>query len=144
MLDAQTVDDPQAVLEGSLTVAVVGLSTNPDKAAHAVPAFLQQVGFRVIPVHPTADEILGVKAYRSLPDIPEPVDVVQVFRPAEEAPALARQAVAIHSGALWLQIGLRSKEARQITIDGGLSYVENRCMGKETALRGIRKRPPVT
>jgi uncharacterized protein len=144
MLDTQTVDDPQAVLEGSLTVAVVGLSTNPDKAAHAVPAFLQQVGFRVIPVHPTANKILGVTAYRSLADIPEPVDVVQVFRPVEEAPELARQAVAIHSGALWLQIGLSSKEARRIAIDGGLSYVENRCMGKETALRGIRKRPPVT
>ncbi len=81
-------DHIRTILEKAATIAVVGLSTNDTKAAHAVPAFLQAVGF---PVHPSAVEILGERPYRSVIDIDEPVDVVNVFRPAEEAPELARQ-----------------------------------------------------
>jgi hypothetical protein len=132
-------DNPRKVLEDFDTVAVVGLSTNHDKAAYAVPAFLQQAGFRVIPVHPTASEILGEKAYPSLADIPEPVDIVDVFRPAAEAPAIARAAVGIGAKAVWLQLGITSDEARRIAEEAGLRFVQNRCMGKETALHGIRK-----
>lgn len=86
-------DHTKTILEQATTIAVVGLSTNETKAAHAVPAFLQAAGFRVIPVHPSAVEILGERAYRSVTDIGEPVDVVNVFRPAAEAPELARQVV---------------------------------------------------
>lgn len=132
-------DHTRAILEMATTIAVVGLSTNETKAAHAVPAFLQAAGFRVIPVHPRAVEILGERAYRSVTDIGEPVDVVNVFRPAAEAPELARQAVAIGAKVLWLQQGIRSAEARRIAEDGGLQYVEGRCMGKLAAYYGITK-----
>ena len=137
-------DNPRKVLEDFDTVAVVGLSANPDKAAHAVPAFLQQAGFRIIPVHPGAGEVLGEKAYPSLADKPEPVDIVEVFRPASEAAAIARAAVDIGAKALWLQLGITSEEARQIAEEGGLRFVQNRCVGKETDLHGIRKGTPRT
>lgn len=131
--------DPREVLERSDVVAVVGFSTNPRKAAHRIPAQLMDAGFRVIPVHPTADEILGQRVYRSLRDIPEPVDLVDVFRPAEEAPGIARDAVDMGARALWLQQGIVSPEARAIARAAGLDYVEDRCTGADTRWWGITK-----
>jgi uncharacterized protein len=119
------------------TIAVVGLSTHPEKAAQSVPAAMQAAGFTVLPVHPTAERILGQVAYRSLADIPLPVDLVNVFRPADEAPEIARQAVRIGARALWLQLNLRSDEARRIATDGGLDYVEDRCIAVEYSLRNV-------
>jgi predicted CoA-binding protein len=131
--------DPRAVLEGARTVAVVGCSTDPGKAAHRIPAQLQAAGYRVIPVHPQADEILGERAYRTLGEIPEAVDLVDVFRPPAEAPEVARQAVAIGAEALWLQLGIRSPEARSIAAEAGLVYVEDRCTGADVRWFGITK-----
>jgi predicted CoA-binding protein len=105
------IDHTRTIWEKAATIAVVGLSTNDTKAAHAGPAFSQAVGFRVIPVHPSAVEILGERAYRSVTDIDEPVDVVTVFRSAAEAPELVRQAVAI--GATVLCYGI--SRARQVS-----------------------------
>jgi predicted CoA-binding protein len=130
-------DTAQRILADYGTVAVVGLSSNPDKTAHAVPAFLQSAGWRVIPVHPSATKLLGEPAYASLSDVPDQVEVVEVFRPADEAPGIAEQAVAVGAKALWLQQGLVSAEARRIAEDAGLLYVEDRCMGKLAALWGI-------
>ncbi len=132
--------DVRDVLERAATVAVVGCSTDPTKAAHRIPAELQAAGYTVVPVHPSAEEILGVPAYRSLTDIEQHVDLVDVFRPQEEAPGIARQAVEIGAGALWLQLGIRSEEARAIAEEGGLDYVEDRCAGAERRRLGIRKR----
>lgn len=133
-------DDPAEILERSRTIAVVGMSTDPAKAAYSVPAELQAAGFRIVPVNPNAAEILGETAYASLADVPDPIDVVEVFRPAEEAPDVARQAVEIGAKAVWLQEGIRSAEARRIANEAGLDYVEDRCMGVERFLRGIVKR----
>ncbi|CAN5224434.1 CoA-binding protein [soil metagenome] len=133
-------DDPAEILERSRTIAVVGMSTDPAKAAYSVPAELQAAGFRIVPVNPNAAEILGETAYASLADVPDPIDVVEVFRPAEEAPDVARQAVEIGAKAVWLQEGIRSAEARRIAKEAGLDYVEDRCMGVERSLRGIVKR----
>ncbi|HZA19895.1 MAG TPA: CoA-binding protein [Actinomycetota bacterium] len=132
---------PRQIVEQSRTIAVVGLSTDPSKAAHAVPASLQAAGYKLIPVNPNADTVLGEKAYRSLSEITEPVDVVQVFRPAEEAPDIARAAVKIGAKALWLQLGIGSDEARGIAEAGGLDFVENRCMGVERARHDITPPP---
>lgn len=126
-------------LAAANTIAVVGLSRDPNKAAHSVPATLQAHGFRIIPVHPSADELLGEKVYRSLADIPEPVDLVDVFRPAPEAPGIARQAVAIGAKTLWLQQGIVSAEARRIATEGGLDYVEDRCTAVVRALAQLDK-----
>ncbi|UJW34737.1 CoA-binding protein [Saccharothrix sp. AJ9571] len=121
------------------TIAVVGLSTDPMKAAHSVPAAMQAAGFRVIGVHPSADRLLGEPAYRSLSDIPEPIDIVNVFRPAAEAPGIARQAVAIGAKAVWLQQDIFSPEARRIAEEGGLDYVEDQCIAVVRALSGAHK-----
>lgn len=131
--------DPREILEATKTIAVVGMSTNENKSAFAVPAGLQSSGFRVIPVNPSADEILDEKAYATLEDVPDPVDVVEVFRPADEAPEIARSAVAIGAKALWLQKGIVSDEARAIAEEGGLAYVEDLCMGVQRARYGITK-----
>ena len=128
------------ILERSTTVAVVGISRDEDKPAGHIPAQLQARGFRILPVNPKIDEILGEKAYPSLREIGEPVDVVEIFRPAEEAPDIVREAAAIGAKAVWLQLGLRSDEARRVAEEAGMGYVEDRCMGAESHRYDIRKR----
>jgi hypothetical protein len=129
----------ERILRELRSIAVVGLSRDPSKPAHAIPARLQGAGFRIIPVNAQVDSLLGEKAYPSLRDIPEPVEVVLVFRPSAEAPAIARDAVAIGAKALWLQTGLASDEARATAEAAGLLYVEDRCIGVERAVHGITK-----
>jgi uncharacterized protein len=129
--------DARTILAESKTLAVVGLSENPYKTAHAIPADLQSAGYRVIPVHPRAEEILGEQAYPTLADVPEPIDLVVVFRPPAEAPDVARQAVRAGAKAVWLQLGIRSDEARTIAEAGGLDYVEDRCTGVDVRRWGI-------
>jgi uncharacterized protein len=127
------------ILERTSTIAVVGLSTSPFKAAHRIPAEMKAMGYRVIGVHPSADELLGERAYRSLADIPERIDLVNVFRPAEEAPDIALAAVEIGAGGLWLQLGISSSVAARIAADAGMPYVEDRCIAVEAHMHGIRK-----
>ncbi len=119
----------RALLESSTTIAVVGASTHERKAANRIPRWLLKAGFTVIPVNPSADEILGQKAYPSLADIPVPVDIVDVFRPSDEAAGVAEQAAAIGAKTLWLQLGIRSPEAREIAKAAGMNYVEDNCLG---------------
>jgi predicted CoA-binding protein len=128
------------ILTTARVIAVVGCSRYEHKPAHSVPAEMQAVGYTIVPVHPSAETLLGVPAYHSLADIPFPVDLVNVFRPSPEAPGIARQAVAIRASGLWLQLGLRSEPAATIARDAGLEYVENRCIAVERAIRGITPR----
>jgi predicted CoA-binding protein len=128
------------ILERSTTIAVVGASRDPRKAGGSVPAGLQRRGFRVIPINPYADTLFGERAYRSLLDVPEPIDVVDVFRPAADAPEIARQAVAVHAKALWLQLDIRSDQARKIAEQAGLDYVEDECTAVVSALHRITKK----
>ena len=121
------------------TIAVVGLSADPTKAAHSVPAAMQAYGWDVIPVNPNAERVLGRKSYPRLADVPVAVEVVNVFRPSAEAPDIARQAVAIGAKAIWLQLGIVSAEARQIATDAGLLYVEDRCIAVERARHAVRR-----
>jgi predicted CoA-binding protein len=132
--------EPREILEYARTVAVVGASRDPNKAGGSVPTALKDHGFKLFPINPTADVLFGERVYRSLEEVPERVDVVQVFRPAPEAPEIARQAVAIGARALWLQLGIKSDEARRIAESAGLDYVEDRCMGVERARYQIDKR----
>ena len=104
-----------------------------------MPAGLQRRGFRVIPINPYADELFGEKVYRTLADVPEPIDLVDVFRPSRDAAEIARQAVAVGAKALWLQLDIRSDEARLIALDGGLDYVEDECTAVVGALYQITK-----
>ena len=133
-------DALKALLDSSRTVAIVGLSTDPEKTSSKIAEILIDAGYDVIPVHPKATEILGRTAYASLADIPVPVDIVDVFRPAEEAAGIARDAVAIGAKTVWLQLGIASAEARDITESAGISYVEDRCIGETTRRLGNRAR----
>ena len=121
------------------TIAVVGASRDPNKAGGSVPAGLQRRGFRIIPINPYADELFGERVYRSLLDVPGKIDLVDVFRPASDAPEIARQAVAVGARALWLQLDIRSTEARRIAEDAGLDYVEDECTAVVSSLHQIRK-----
>jgi len=125
-------DETDAVVEQILTrydtITVVGASNSTEKPAHYVPQHMQEHGWRIIPVNPSADTILGEPVYRTLADIPESVGLVDVFRPSEQTPDIARQAVAAGATALWLQLHIASDEARRIATDAGLLYVENRCL----------------
>lgn len=122
-------DQLRTILEGATTIAVVGASTDPDKAANHVPALLIEAGYNVVPVHPKATEILGRRAYPTLAEIPGPVDIVDVFRPADEAPGVVEQAVAAGAPVVWVQLGIVSPEARRIAEDAGLTYLEDVCIG---------------
>jgi predicted CoA-binding protein len=119
------------------TITVVGASQHPAKAAHYVPEHMQQHGWRIVPVNPRGGTVLGETAYRSLADVPEQVGLVDVFRPSEKTPDVARQAVEVGATALWLQLGIASAEARAIAEDAGLLYVENRCLIIEQRRLGL-------
>ena len=127
------------VLETARTIAVVGASRDPFKAGGSVPAGLQARGFRIIPINPYADMLFGERVYRSLLDVPDRVDLVDVFRPAADAPAIARAAAAIGARALWLQLDIRSAEARRIAEAAGMDYVEDECTAVVASLHRIRK-----
>lgn len=111
------------------TIAVVGASADESKPSHRIPRYLQSAGYRIVPVTGAGGPILGVEPVRSLRDIPGRVDAVDVFRPAAEAPAIARDAVAVGARVLWLQLGIVSEEARRIGEAGGPTVVMNACMG---------------
>ncbi len=121
----------------SRAIAVVGASADASKAAHQVPRYLQRQGYRIVPVNPRGGELFGEPVFRSLAEVDVPVDVVEVFRPAQEAPEIARQAIAIGAKALWLQLGIVSEEARQVAEAAGLTVVMNRCMGATHGLLGL-------
>ena len=131
--------DTKQLLEASRTIAVVGASRDPSKAGGHIPQDLKDRGFRIIPINPDADELFGEKVYASLSEVPEDIDVVEVFRPSEEAADIAREAVEAGAIALWLQAGIESQEARKIAEDAGLAFVENVCMGVEARVHDIRK-----
>ena len=118
---------------------MVGISRNPYKDAARIPAQMQMAGYRIVPVNPIAETLLGEKVYRTLADIPSPVDLVNVFRPSDQAPGIVRQAIAVGVAGVWLQLGISSPEARRLAEEAGLDYVENRCIAVEMARHGLIK-----
>jgi predicted CoA-binding protein len=132
---------PEQILADAAVIAVVGASRDPHKAAHSIPLQMQRHGWRIIPVNPHANELFGEKVYRSLADIPHPVDLVNVFRPAQDAVEVVREAVAIGAPAVWLQLDITSPDARRIAEDAGIDYVEDRCIAVVRALARLSRRP---
>lgn len=131
---------PKQILEDSSTIAVVGASRHEEKAAYAIPLQLRLYGWRVIPVNPYARAIWGEPCYPRLADIPEPVDLVNVFRPSDQAADVVRQAVEIGARAVWLQQGITSAAGRRIATEAGLDYVENLCIAVIRAVERVTKR----
>jgi predicted CoA-binding protein len=121
--------DLKQLLTDARTIAMVGASSNPDRASYGIMQKLQKAGYRVIPVNPRETEILGERSFASLAEIPEPVDIVDVFRRAEDTPAIADEAVAIKAKALWLQTGIANDDAAARAAAGGLTVVMDACIG---------------
>lgn len=132
----QTQADPQviaAIIKDYRVVAVVGLSSDPDRPSYRVADYLKQHGYRIIPVNPGCQEILGEKCYASLKDIPFPVEVVDIFRKPEAIPAIVDEALEVGAKAVWLQLGLVEPNSARKARDAGLQVVMDRCLKVEHA-----------
>ena len=141
MLDAAERERLLRIYAQTRTIAVVGASADVSKAAHQIPRYLQSQGYRILPVNPRGGEFFGERVFRSLAEIDVPVDVVEVFRPPQEAPEIARQAIAIGAKVLWLQLGIISEDARQVAEAAGLTVVMDRCMGATHVMLGLGPGP---
>ncbi len=126
----------EKILREAKTVAVVGISDKPDRPSHVVAKYLQERGYRILPVNPMIREVLGEKAYASLSEIPEPVDLVDVFRRPDDVPPVAEEAVRIGARFFWMQEGVTSDRACGILDTAGIPWVMDRCVKKELAKRG--------
>ncbi|MGH2794679.1 MAG: CoA-binding protein [Actinomycetota bacterium] len=140
-MGSPTQDDLKRIYAETKTIAVVGASGDESKASNRIPRYLQSQGYRIIPVSPKGGEIFGEHVFAALKEIGEPVDVVDVFRPAEETPGIAVDAVALGAKVLWLQSGIESAEAERIAEEGGLSVVMDRCMGATHRQLGLGPGP---
>src|SRR5207302_6952935 len=132
-----TTEEIRSLLMSAKTVAMVGASSNPEKASHGIMQKLQRAGYHVVPINPREKEVLGEKAYASLLDIPEHIDIVDVFRRPEDTPPIADEAVKIGAKALWLQTGIVNEDAAARAKAGGLLVVMDACIGATHALLRI-------
>lgn len=123
--------DYRPIFRDARTIAVVGLSPNPERPSHEVARHLQAAGYRIIPVNPMATEVLGERSYGSLADVPERVDVVDIFRRAEDVPPIVREAIRIGATVVWMQEGVTHEAAAAEARAAGLTVVMDRCMLKE-------------
>jgi len=121
-------EELKGILKSAKVVAVVGCSRDPEKDAHSVPAFLQQRGYRIIPVNPFADEILEEKAYKLISDVKEKVDIVEVFRPSEDVLEVVKEAIKIKPKVIWMQLGIINEEAAKLAEKNGIKVVMDHCM----------------
>jgi len=133
-------DEIEDILTKYRTVAVVGMSRDPSKDSHRVPEYLMNQGYKIIPVNPTAKEILGLKSYGSLleipPEIQRTIEIVDIFRPSEDVPPIVEQAVRLKElydkpYVIWMQLGIINAQAASVAKDAGLLVVMNRCMMQE-------------
>jgi predicted CoA-binding protein len=132
-----TDDQLRALLSGVRTIAVVGASSKLDRPSHGVMKTLISAGYRVIPVTPKEPTVFGRKTYASLADVPESIDVVDVFRRADDTPPIAQEAVKIGAKVLWLQLGISNDEAARIAKAGGLTVVMDMCLGQTVKRLGV-------
>jgi predicted CoA-binding protein len=125
--------DPKIVeiIKQSKTIAVVGISRNPEKASFSVPKYLQSQDYKIIPVNPKADKILGEKAFPSLKAIIENVDIVDIFRPNEETPPIVEEAVKLNPKLIWLQLGISNEDSKRIANEHNIPFVMNKCLKVE-------------
>ena len=118
----------EKILRTAKVIATVGFSSDPEKPAHKVPSYLQEQGYRVIPVNPRMEEAIGEKAYGSIADVPDAIDVVQIFRPSDEVGPIVDEAISAGAKAVWMQIGITDDAAADRARAAGLDVVMNQCM----------------
>ena len=120
--------DKRQILEQVETIAVVGLSSRETRPGYYVPAYMQSVGYRIIPVNPHLDEALGEKAYPDLRSVPDPVDMVVIFRRSEDVPPVVQEAIEIGAKVVWMQLGIANEQAAQAAREAGLQVVMDSCV----------------
>jgi predicted CoA-binding protein len=125
---AASPEEIKAILKNYHVVAVVGLSPKPERASHQVARYLKDHGYRIVPVNPGQKEILGEKCYRSLADIPFPIEVVDIFRNVEAIPAIVDEAIAVGAKVVWMQQGLAESVSARKAREAGLKVIMDRCM----------------
>jgi len=125
--DSYTDDEIRDILSLK-RVAVIGMSKNEHKAAHYVPKYLSENGFNIIPINPTADEILGKKCFSTISEVVDDVDVIDVFRPSDQVLPVVKEAIKKKPKVIWLQEGIHNVEAEKLARDNGIKIVFNRCM----------------
>jgi uncharacterized protein len=116
------------ILRGCKTIAVVGLSSNPMRPSYGVTEYMQEAGYRIIPVNPNETEVLGEKSYARLEDVPETIDIVNIFRRAEEVPPVVESAIRIGAKVVWMQMGIENEEAAEKARAAGLMVIEDACI----------------
>ncbi|MCL7746044.1 CoA-binding protein [Halalkalibacter alkaliphilus] len=126
-------EEVKQLLHESKRIAVVGLSANPERTSYMVSEAMQKAGYEIIPVNPTADEVLGVKAVKSLKEIEGDIDIVNVFRRSEFLPEVARETIEVGAKSFWAQLGLENEEAYDMLTEKGIQTVMNRCIKVEHA-----------
>ncbi|MBN2040022.1 MAG: CoA-binding protein [Spirochaetes bacterium] len=124
-------DEIKKILETYRTVAIVGLSNKPDRDSYKVGKYLQENGYKIIPVNPGVSEILGEKSYPDLSSIPEQVDIVDIFRAVDAIPGIVDEAISIKAKVVWMQLGLAHNESAKKATDAGLKAVQSKCMKVE-------------
>jgi predicted CoA-binding protein len=137
-----TAGEIKAILERARTVAVLGLSEDPDRPSYSVAMYLQTAGYRIVPIRPGSDRILGEKVYSSLSDVPFPIDIVDIFRRPSAVSAHVSEAMAMKVPAVWLQEGVIDDRAAERAKAAGLFVAMDRCMLKEHRRAGLPSRPP--
>ncbi|MDO7788471.1 CoA-binding protein [Desulforamulus aquiferis] len=121
------------LLKECKTIAVVGLSDKPNRDSFKVAQYMQQQGYRIIPVHPRVKEVLGEKSYKTLAEIPEPIDLVNVFRKSEDTPGVVEQAIPLGPKAIWLQLGIANDAAAALASNAGVTFIQDSCIKVEHA-----------
>lgn len=142
-VNGMTIENPSReeigeILKTKKRIAVVGLSNNPDKTSYMISQAMQRAGYEIVPVNPTIDEVLGVKAYHSLREIEGHVDIVNVFRRPEHLPAVAKEAVEIGADVFWAQSGIANEEAYKYLKEHGVTVIMDRCIKVEHAITKAR------
>ncbi|MDH3203354.1 MAG: CoA-binding protein [Nitrosopumilus sp.] len=129
--DGHTDKQIRAILSSSKTVAVVGISTNPEKSAHYVPKYLQSKGYDIVPINPNAEQILGKRCLKSIEDVEDAIDIVQIFRPSDQVLPFVKIAISKNPKVIWLQKGIHNLQAEELALEKGIDVVFNRCMLEE-------------
>lgn len=124
------------IFENYKTIAVYGMSANPSKAAYTVPVFFLNKGYKIIPINPTAEEIAGQKVYKTIMDIPDNIDILNVFRPSEQCFDVVKEAIERNKKKgdiklIWLQEGIINNDAKKLAEENGIQFIQDRCMYKE-------------
>ena len=136
-----TADPILEILKKYKTIAVVGLTSNPARPSYEVTEYMKSAGYKIIPVNPNEKEVLGEKSYARLEDVPERVDIVDIFRRSEFVPAIVDSAIRIGARAIWMQEGVTHREAAERARRAGLFVIMNTCLAKEHARNASRKKP---